>query len=113
MNKEQVVITGMARTPMGSFQGSLSSEKAPDLGSIAIKGASGILIHTLYCTLGLNFLLSYNLVYNFLKILCATYLFYLGFISLFLRFCIQIRKNVPKSAKFYMLYLLGNREILF
>ena len=39
MNKEQVVITGMARTPMGSFQGSLSSEKAPDLGSIAIKGA--------------------------------------------------------------------------
>ena len=39
MNKKQVVITGMARTPMGSFQGSLSSEKAPDLGSIAIKGA--------------------------------------------------------------------------
>ena len=39
MNKEPVVITGMARTPMGSFQGSLSSEKAPDLGSIAIKGA--------------------------------------------------------------------------
>ena len=39
MNKEQVVITGMARTPMGSFQGSLSSENAPDLGSIAIKGA--------------------------------------------------------------------------
>lgn len=39
MKKEQVVITGMARTPMGSFQGSLSSEKAPDLGSIAIKGA--------------------------------------------------------------------------
>ena len=29
----------MARTPMGSFQGSLSNEKAPDLGSIAIKGA--------------------------------------------------------------------------
>ena len=39
MNKKQVVITGMARTPMGSFQGSLSTEKAPDLGSIAIKGA--------------------------------------------------------------------------
>ena len=34
MNKEQVVITGMARTPMGSFQGSLSSEKAPDLGCL-------------------------------------------------------------------------------
>jgi acetyl-CoA C-acetyltransferase len=39
MNKEHIVITGMARTPMGSFQGSLSTEKAPDLGSIAIKGA--------------------------------------------------------------------------
>jgi len=39
MNKKQVVITGMARTPMGSFQGCLSSEKAPDLGSIAIRGA--------------------------------------------------------------------------
>ena len=39
MNKEHIVITGMARTPMGSFQGSLSTEKAPDLGSTAIKGA--------------------------------------------------------------------------
>ena len=39
MNKEHIVITGMARTPMGSFQGSLSTEKAPNLGSIAIKGA--------------------------------------------------------------------------
>ena len=37
MNKEHIVITGMARTPMGSFQGSLSSENAPHLGSIAIK----------------------------------------------------------------------------
>ena len=39
MHKNDVVITGMARTPMGSFQGSLSSESAPYLGSIAIKGA--------------------------------------------------------------------------
>lgn len=39
MNKKDIVITGMARTPMGSFQGSLSSENAPNLGSIAIKGA--------------------------------------------------------------------------
>ena len=39
MNKQHIVITGMARTPMGSFQGCLSTEKAPDLGSIAIKGA--------------------------------------------------------------------------
>ena len=39
MNKNSIVITGFARTPMGSFQGSLSSETAPYLGSIAIKGA--------------------------------------------------------------------------
>ena len=39
MNKKSIVITGFARTPMGSFQGSLSSETAPYLGSIAIKGA--------------------------------------------------------------------------
>ena len=39
MNKNNIVITGFARTPMGSFQGSLSSETAPYLGSIAIKGA--------------------------------------------------------------------------
>jgi acetyl-CoA C-acetyltransferase len=39
MNKNSIVITGFARTTMGSFQGSLSSETAPYLGSIAIKGA--------------------------------------------------------------------------
>jgi acetyl-CoA C-acetyltransferase len=39
MNKNSIVITGFARTPMGSFQGSLSSETAPYLGSVAIKGA--------------------------------------------------------------------------
>ena len=40
--------------------------------------ASGILVHTLYCSLGLSFILSYEPVYNALKILCAIYLFYLG-----------------------------------
>ena len=39
MNKNSIVITGFARPPMGSFPGSLSSETAPYLGSIAIKGA--------------------------------------------------------------------------
>jgi len=38
MNKE-VVIVSAARTPIGSFLGSLSSIPAPKLGSIAIKGA--------------------------------------------------------------------------
>ena len=38
MNKE-VVIVSAARTPIGSFLGSLSSVTAPKLGSIAIKGA--------------------------------------------------------------------------
>ncbi len=35
----QVVITGACRTPIGSFQGALSSLTAPKLGSIAIKEA--------------------------------------------------------------------------
>ena len=38
MNKE-VVIVSMARTPIGSFLGSLSTISAPKLGAIAIKGA--------------------------------------------------------------------------
>lgn len=39
MNKKDVVIVSVARTPIGSFMGSLSSIPAPKLGSIAIKGA--------------------------------------------------------------------------
>ncbi len=39
MNNNEIVITGTARTPMGSFQGSLSNEKATRLGSIAIEAA--------------------------------------------------------------------------
>lgn len=35
----EVVIAGAKRTPMGGFQGELSSLKATDLGAIAIKGA--------------------------------------------------------------------------
>lgn len=38
MNKD-VVIVSMARTPIGSFMGSLTSVSAPKLGAIAIKGA--------------------------------------------------------------------------
>ena len=39
MTKDPIVIVGMARTPMGSFQGSLSSVSGPKLGSVAIKSA--------------------------------------------------------------------------
>ena len=43
MNKEiymkEVVIVSVARTPIGSFLGSLSTIPAPELGAIAIKGA--------------------------------------------------------------------------
>ena len=38
---KEVVIVAMARTPIGSFLGSLSSIPAPKLGAIAIKGALG------------------------------------------------------------------------
>ncbi len=36
---DPVVIVGIARTPMGGFQGSLSAVPAPDLGAAAIKAA--------------------------------------------------------------------------
>ncbi len=36
---DPVVIVGMARTPMGAFQGAFSSVSAPDLGAAAIKAA--------------------------------------------------------------------------
>ena len=36
---EPVVIVGMARTPMGAFQGAFSTVSAPDLGAAAIKAA--------------------------------------------------------------------------
>lgn len=36
---KEVVIVGAARTPMGSFLGSLSTVGAPQLGAVAIKGA--------------------------------------------------------------------------
>jgi len=39
MESKQVVIVGAARTPVGSFQGSLASLPAPRLGAIAIKAA--------------------------------------------------------------------------
>src|SRR5512140_3123806 len=35
----EVVIVGAARTPIGSFQGSLASVTAPQLGAVAIKAA--------------------------------------------------------------------------
>ena len=41
MQEDPIVIVGMARTPMGSFQGSLATVSAPELGSVAIKSALG------------------------------------------------------------------------
>ena len=39
MKEDPIVIVGMARTPMGSFQGSLSSVPGPKLGAVAIQTA--------------------------------------------------------------------------
>ncbi len=39
MNNDPIVITAMARTPMGGFQGDLSSLSAPELGAAAIRAA--------------------------------------------------------------------------
>lgn len=38
-SKKNVVIVGAARTPIGSYLGSLSKYTAPELGSLAIKAA--------------------------------------------------------------------------
>ncbi|WP_199611434.1 acetyl-CoA C-acyltransferase [Flocculibacter collagenilyticus] len=38
-NQDPIVIVSAKRTPMGGFQGSLSSVPAPDLGAVAIKAA--------------------------------------------------------------------------
>jgi acetyl-CoA C-acetyltransferase len=39
MNQNEIVVVGFARTPIGSFQGALSSMTAPKLGAHAIKAA--------------------------------------------------------------------------
>ena len=39
MSKDPVVIASVARTPIGSFQGELSSCTAPQLGAVAVKAA--------------------------------------------------------------------------
>ena len=39
MSDDPVVIVGMSRTPMGSFNGVLSDASGPDLGAAAIKAA--------------------------------------------------------------------------
>ena len=39
MSQDPIVIVAAMRTPMGGFQGSLSGALAPELGSVAIKGA--------------------------------------------------------------------------
>ncbi len=36
---EDIVITGIARTPMGGFQGALSGASAAELGAAAIRAA--------------------------------------------------------------------------
>lgn len=39
MSEDPIVIVGMARTPMGGFQGDLTGAKAPKLGAVAIEAA--------------------------------------------------------------------------
>src|SRR5690554_2554769 len=39
MNKNDIVIAGSARTPMGGMMGSLSSVRSPELGAVSIKAA--------------------------------------------------------------------------
>ena len=41
MSEESIVLVSAKRTPMGSFQGDLSSLKATELGSIVVKKEFG------------------------------------------------------------------------
>ena len=48
MMDDPIVIVGMARTPMGGFQGALKDARAPELGSAAIEAAlsrAGVAAH--------------------------------------------------------------------
>tara|TARA_B100000579_G_scaffold332182_1_gene282483 strand:- start:7227 stop:7853 length:627 start_codon:yes stop_codon:yes gene_type:complete len=45
--------------------------------------ASGILVHIIYCIIGLSFLLNNNFLLFFLRIACSLYLCYLGIQSIF------------------------------
>jgi len=50
MSNDPVVIVGMARTPMGAFQGAFSNVSASDLGGAAIKAAvveAGVDVNTI------------------------------------------------------------------
>ena len=40
-DKDPIVIAGMARTPIGDFQGGLSASSAPELGAVSIEAALG------------------------------------------------------------------------
>lgn len=39
MNKDDIVIVGMARTPMGGLLGEFANQSAPELGAVAVKAA--------------------------------------------------------------------------
>src|SRR3546814_19923277 len=39
MREDPIVIVGLARTPMGGFQGELADASGPELGTTAIRGA--------------------------------------------------------------------------
>ena len=51
--------------------------------------ASGILVHVIYCIIGLNFLLNNDSVLFYLRLFSSIYLIYLGMISLL------SKKNIP------------------
>jgi threonine/homoserine/homoserine lactone efflux protein len=62
--------------------------------------AIGILFHVSYCILGLTIFISkYNWLFLLFKILCATYLLYLGFYSILFSSKKYIKDNISTSTK--------------
>ncbi|MBI44648.1 MAG: lysine transporter LysE [Candidatus Marinimicrobia bacterium] len=61
--------------------------------------ATGILVHSLYCVLGLSYVLTDTFLHDVLRILCSLYLFYLGFNSIFFMNIIDTDNSIDVKEK--------------
>ena len=70
----------------------------------------GIIIHSLYCIFGLNFLSQNQIIINFLSSICGFYLIYLGYYSLISSSSIKSQKefkDVKQTLSFFNAFKIG------
>jgi len=70
----------------------------------------GIIIHSLYCIVGLNFLSQNQIIINFLSSICSFYLIYLGYYSLISSSSIKSKKefnDVKQTLSFFNAFKIG------